>query len=158
MTPIHVSRRQFLSAASKLGAALAVLPLLRPFAAFAAAERNTAAFSAKSMSEVIKAYGGADAKESADITITAPEIAENGAVVPVTVESKIAGTRTISVLVEKNPAALSARFEIPEGTEAYAATRVKVGETSNLIAVVQTADGTFYAQKPVKVTLGGCGG
>ena len=155
---MSLSRRQFLSAASKFGAALAVLPLLRPLSAFASAERNAAAFTAKSLADVVRAYGGPDAKESADITITAPEIAENGAVVPVTVESKIAGTRTISVLVEKNPATLSARFEIPEGTDAYAATRVKVGETSNLIAVVQTADGTFYAEKPVKVTLGGCGG
>lgn len=152
-----VSRRQFLSTASRWVGVIAALPLLQPFTVFAA-DRNTAAFAAKSLTDVIKAYGGSDAKESADIALAAPEIAENGAVVPVTVESKLAGTKTIAVLVEKNPAALSARFEIPDGTDAYIATRVKVGETCNVIALVQTADGYFYAQKPVKVTLGGCGG
>jgi sulfur-oxidizing protein SoxY len=150
-------RREFLKAALRFGSALAALPLLQPLIALAA-ERNAAAFSAKSLNDVVKAFGGAGAKESADILITAPEIAENGAVVPVAVESKLAGTVNIAILIEKNPDILSARFDIPAGTDAYVSTRVKVAETGNVIALVQTADGYFYAQKPVKVTLGGCGG
>jgi sulfur-oxidizing protein SoxY len=96
--------------------------------------------------------------QSNDITITAPEIAENGAVVPVGVASKIPNTQAVYVLVEKNPNVLAAGFNIPAGTEPNVTTRVKMGQTSNVYAVVK-ADGKFYvASKEVKVTLGGCGG
>jgi sulfur-oxidizing protein SoxY len=88
----------------------------------------------------------------------APDIAENGAVVPVEIESALPNTRAIAIVVEKNPHALSANFSIPDGTDAFVATRVKVAETSNLYALVKTDTGYFYATKLVKVTLGGCGG
>lgn len=151
------SRRQFLSGCGRWAAALAAVTLLRPLTAFAAG-RNAEAFKAKSLDAVLKAYGAAGSTESADITLTTPEIAENGAVVPTTVESRLAGTQSISILIEKNPDVLAAHFEIPEGTDPYVSTRVKVAETCNIIALVHTADGYFHTQKPVKVTLGGCGG
>jgi len=103
--------------------------------------------------------GGGAPAESKDITITSPDIAENGAVVPFTIASKVPNTESMALLVEKNPNILAANFQIPQGTEAWINTRVKMGQTSNVIALVKTADGKFYyASKEVKVTLGGCGG
>jgi sulfur-oxidizing protein SoxY len=119
---------------------------------------NKAAFESKNLNDAVKALGGATPVQSNDITITAPEIAENGAVVPVGVASKIPNTQAVYVLVEKNPNVLAAGFNIPAGTEPNVTTRVKMGQTSNVYAVVK-ADGKFYvASKEVKVTLGGCGG
>jgi len=107
----------------------------------------------------VKALGGASAAtESKEIVITSPDIAENGAVVPFTITSKIPKTESIALLVEKNPNTLAATFNIPEGTEPGVQTRVKMGQTSNVVALVK-ADGKFYyVGKEVKVTLGGCGG
>ena len=102
--------------------------------------------------------GGTAATESKDINITSPDIAENGAVVPVSVASKLAKTESISILVEKNPNALSAAFEIPGGTEPFVSTRVKMGQTSNVYALVKADGKYFFATKEIKVTLGGCGG
>ncbi|MCA3018173.1 MAG: thiosulfate oxidation carrier protein SoxY [Rhodocyclaceae bacterium] len=125
----------------------------------AAQEWNKNAFETKNLNDTVKALGGTAATESKDITfVNAPDIAENGAVVPVGVQSKIPKTEMIAILVEKNPNSLSASFMIPEGTEATVSTRVKMGQTSNVHAVVK-ADGKFYyATKEIKVTLGGCGG
>ena len=96
--------------------------------------------------------------ESKDIVITSPDIAENGAVVPFTISSKLPKTEQLALLVEKNPNVLAASFGIPQGTEPSVNTRVKMGGTSNVIALVK-ADGKFYyTTKEVKVTLGGCGG
>ena len=123
-----------------------------------AEEWNKAAFDTKSLQDTVKAFGGAAATESKDITINSPDIAENGAVVPVSVSSKLGKTESIAILVEKNPNALSASFDIPGGTEPFVSTRVKMGQTSNVHALVK-ADGKFYfATKEIKVTLGGCGG
>jgi len=119
---------------------------------------NKGAFETKSMADTVKALGGATAVESKDITIVSPDIAENGAVVPFSISSKIPNTQAIALLVEKNPNTLAANFTIPEGTEAGVTTRVKMGQTSNVTALVK-ADGKFYyTSKEVKVTLGGCGG
>ena len=119
---------------------------------------NKAAFETKSLNDAVKAMGGATAAESKDIVITSPDIAENGAVVPFTISSKLGKTQSMALLVEKNPNILAANFNIPDGTEAWVNTRVKMGQTSNVIALVK-ADGKFYyASKEVKVTLGGCGG
>jgi len=119
---------------------------------------NKAAFETTSLDATVKALGGTTAAQSADISITAPDIAENGAVVPVGVTSKIPNTQNVYILVEKNPNALAAGFGIPAGTEANVATRIKMGQTSNVHALVK-ADNKFYvATKEVKVTLGGCGG
>ena len=123
-----------------------------------AEEWNKAAFDTKSLQDTVKAFGGAAASESKDIAITSPDIAENGAVVPVSVSSKLGKTESIAILVEKNPNALSASFDIPGGTEPFVSTRVKMGQTSNVYALVKADGKYFYATKEIKVTLGGCGG
>lgn len=123
-----------------------------------AQEWNKAAFATKSLNDTVKALGGSAATESKDIVITSPDIAENGAVVPFTISSRIPKTETVALLVEKNPNVLAANFVIPAGTEAGVTTRVKMGQTSNVTALVK-ADGKFYyTTKEVKVTMGGCGG
>ena len=152
-------RREALKAGGgvTLMAFAAVAGLLRPGVA-AAAEWNQAAFETKSLADVVKALGGSAPVPSQDIEIVAPEIAENGAVVPITVNSKLAKTQSIAILVEKNPNMLSALFDIPDGTDPFVATRVKMAQTSNVSALVK-ADGKYYlASKEIKVTLGGCGG
>lgn len=134
-----------------------VAGLVRPQDALAA-DWNSAAFATKSVADTVKAMGGSSAADSKDIQITAPDIAENGMVVPISVTSNLAKTQSISILVEKNPNTLSASFDIPDGTDAFVQTRVKMGESSNVYAVVK-ADGKYYsAVKEIKVTLGGCGG
>jgi sulfur-oxidizing protein SoxY len=125
----------------------------------AADDWNKNAFEGKSLNDVVKALGGAAATESKDVVFfNSPDIAENGAVVPVGVTSKIPRTESIAILVEKNPNALSANFTIPEGTEPSISTRVKMGQTSNVYALVKADGKYFYATKEIKVTLGGCGG
>ena len=155
---MNLGRRKALKGtggAAVLGLAVAA-GLFRPGSAWA--EWNKAAFDTKSLNDVVKALGGGNATESKDITITSPDIAENGAVVPFTIQSKLAKTESMALLVEKNPSILAASFNIPDGTEPWVNTRVKMGQTSNVIALVK-ADGKFYyAGKEVKVTLGGCGG
>jgi sulfur-oxidizing protein SoxY len=147
------------------GGALTLLSLvaaagwLRPGDALAA-EWNQAAFDAKTLDDTLKALGGSAPTQSKDIVfVSTPDIAENGAVVPIGITSSIPKTESIAILVEKNPNILAANFDIPQGTEPWVNTRVKMGQTSNVIALVKTADGKFhYASKEVKVTLGGCGG
>ena len=131
--------------------------LFRPGSAWA--DGNKSAFDTKSLNDAVKALGGTGATESKEITITSPDIAENGAVVPFTIASKLPNTEAVALLVEKNPNILAANFQIPQGTEPWINTRVKMGQTSNVIALVKTSDGKYhYAAKEVKVTLGGCGG
>ena len=154
---MNIKRRQTMKAGSSLAlVAAAISAGMLPTSAFA--NWNKAAFEAKNMADVLKAMGGASAEKSTDIIITAPDIAENGAVVPVAVSSKIAGTQSISILVEKNPSSLAAEFEILPGTEANVGTRVKMGQSSNIHAVVKAGGKYYVATKEVKVTLGGCGG
>jgi sulfur-oxidizing protein SoxY len=132
--------------------------LFKPGSAWAQQSWNKSAFETKTLADAVKAMGGAQPVESKDIAITSPDIAENGAVVPFTIASKIPKTESMALLVEKNPSILAASFNIPEGTEPWVNTRVKMGQTSNVIALVK-ADGKFYyTAKEVKVTLGGCGG
>jgi sulfur-oxidizing protein SoxY len=131
--------------------------LIKPRSAVAA-EWNKAAFETKGMPEVVKALGGSTPVESADVELLAPEIAENGAVVQVTVNSKLPKTQSIAVLVDKNPNSLSALFDIPEGTDPFVTTRVKMAETSNIRALVKADGKYYYATKETKVTIGGCGG
>jgi sulfur-oxidizing protein SoxY len=132
--------------------------LLAPFAA-QAQTWNKAAFDTHNLAETMKALGGADPAPSKDIVFfQTPDIAENGAVVPVGITSNIPKTESIAILIEKNPNMLAASFEIPAGTEPTISTRVKMGQSSNIVALVK-ADGKYYmAAKEVKVTLGGCGG
>ena len=143
--------------AAVMGLAM-VAGLFKPGSAWAQASWNKAAFETKTLNDAVKAMGGGAAVESKDITITSPDIAENGAVVPFTMASKLPKTEAMALLVEKNPNILAASFAIPDGTEPWVNTRVKMGQTSNVIALVK-ADGKFYyTAKEVKVTLGGCGG
>ena len=124
-----------------------------------AAGWNKAAFDTKSMEETMKALGGPMPAQSKDITfVQTPDIAENGAVVPVSIVSAIPKTEAIAILVEKNPNMLVAVFDLPAGTDPAISTRVKMGQSSNVFALVK-ADGKYYvASKEIKVTLGGCGG
>jgi sulfur-oxidizing protein SoxY len=142
--------------AAALGLALAA-GLFRPGSAWAEAW-NKAAFDTKSLNDAVKALGGAPPTESKEITITSPDIAENGAVVPFTIASKLPRTEAIALLVEKNPNILAANFQIPDGTEPWINTRIKMGQTSNVFALVKADGKYYYASKEVKVTLGGCGG
>ena len=116
-----------------------------------------AAFDVKTLAEALKFLGGT-AADSAELSISSPDIAENGAVVPISVTSKLPKTQEIYILVEKNPQPLTATFTLPEGTEPFVSTRVKMGQSTNVFAVVK-ADGKLYStSKETKVTLGGCGG
>lgn len=158
-----VTRRQALKsggAATVFGLFVAA-GLVRPGVAFAQAGWNKDAFAAKNLNDVVKAFGGsAQIAKTNDVSWgSTPEIAENGAVVPINITSRIPNTQSIAVLVEKNPNALAAKFDFPAGTEASVSTRVKMGQSSDVHALIKTADGKYFvATREVKVTLGGCGG
>jgi len=120
---------------------------------------NEGAFAAKSLADAVKALGGSAPTASGEIAITGPDIAENGAVVPVGASTSLAGAKRLLLLVEKNPNVLAAVFELSDKVEANVSTRVKMGQSSNVYAVAMMADGrVLFAQKEIKVTLGGCGG
>jgi sulfur-oxidizing protein SoxY len=155
---MHSGRRKALQNAGGLGVvALAMAAgLFKP--SVARAEWNKAAFSTKSFDDAVKAMGGSQPVQSNDITINSPDIAENGAVVPFAVSSKLANTQSISLMIEKNPNILAAQFTIPQGTDPWINTRVKMGQTSRVVALVKAGDKYYYNAKEVKVTLGGCGG
>jgi sulfur-oxidizing protein SoxY len=102
---------------------------------------------------------GTDALTPSDqIELKVPEIAENGAVVPVTIKTSLQNVESISIVVQKNPRPMAANFEIPPGTLPTVASRIKMGETSEVMAVVKTSNGIYSTAKEVKVTIGGCGG
>ena len=143
------------SGAALLGM-LAAAGLITP--GMALADWNKAAFDAKSMADALKALGAASPADSKDVQVTGPDIAENGAVVPVGVASSLPNVSMVAILIEKNPNALAASFTLPEGTEANVQTRVKMGQTSNIYALVKSDGKFFMATKEIKVTLGGCGG
>lgn len=152
------SRRKALTAGGGAGvlALLFAAGIVRPGAVLA--QDYQAAFSVKTLSEAMRALGAQNAAVSEAIQIKAPEIAENGAVVPIAVESRLPGTESITLLIEKNPQPLTASFSIPAGTEPNISTRVKIGQSSDVYALVK-ADGKFYVtKKEIKITLGGCGG
>ena len=151
-----MNRRDMLFHSAKVAALLATGGLLPPLAH---AAYNTAAFEVKTMADLVKLLGGSTPAASGDVTITGPDIAENGAVVPVGASTTAAGAKRLLLLVEKNPNALAAVFELTDAVEPNISTRVKMAQTSNVYAVAMLADGrTLYAVKEIKVTLGGCGG
>lgn len=155
---MNQSKRSTLQTAGAAGlyAALLTLGMLKPGSAKAAGMAE--AFEAKGVVAALKALGAEDATASDKVTLRAPDIAENGAVVPVAVSSTLDNVEMIAVLVDKNPAALAGAYEIMPGTPADITMRVKMGQSSDVVALVK-ADGKFYmAKKEVKVTLGGCGG
>ena len=155
---MNTQRRNVLKAGS--GAALlsllATAGLITP--GMALADWNKAAFDAKSMADTLKALGAEAPADSKDVQVTGPDIAENGAVVPVGITTTLPGVTMVAILIEKNPNALAASFTLPEGTEANVQTRVKMGQTSNVYALVKANGKFFMATKEIKVTLGGCGG
>ena len=153
------TRRQTLQAAGGAGLYAALVAIgLRDPARVSAQTFNAAAFQARTLADTLKALGAVAPAESRDIVITAPDIAENGAVVPVSVRSALPRTEQIALLVEKNPSLLAGTYEILEATEPDVSMRIKMGQSSDVIAVVK-ADGKYYtAKKEIKVTLGGCGG
>jgi len=153
------ARRVVLRGAGATGVLAVALAagLLKPERAIAASW-NKAAFDAKSAVDALKSIGAADTQESGDIVIEAPQIAENGAVVPIEVSSKIPGTTSLAVLIEKNPFPLAAHFKFTGGAMPFVKVNVKMGESS-IVRVVADAGGKHYtATKEVKVTIGGCGG
>ncbi len=151
-----IHRREMLGHSAALMSLLATAGLL-PQAAHAA--WTQAAFEAKSMADSLKALGSGAFTESKDITLTGPDIAENGAVVPVGCSTNLPGVRRMALLVEKNPSVLAAVFDVSDAVDANFSTRVKMGQSSNVFAVAMMADGRMlYGVKEIKVTLGGCGG
>jgi len=153
---VDLERRKALKAGGGLGllALLGSVGLMRTGSALA--EWQKSAFDAKTMNEALDALGVTIPEDTSAIQLTAPEVAENGAVVPVTVESSLARTEQISILVDKNPTMLVSSFTYPEGTEGYLSTRIKMAQTATVIALVK-ADGKFYrVSREVKVTAGGC--
>jgi sulfur-oxidizing protein SoxY len=150
------TRREMLGTSAQVAALLASAGLL-PTAAQAA--WSQAAFEAKTLADAAKALGGGAPVESKDVTITGPDIAENGAVVPVGCSTTLPGVKRLLLLVEKNPNVLAAVFDVSDAVDASFNTRVKMGQSSNVYAVAMMADGkVLYAGKEIKVTLGGCGG
>ncbi len=120
---------------------------------------NKAAFDTKTVAAVAKVVGAGAPTESKDVTITGPDIAENGAVVPLGVSTSLPNVKHLLVLVEKNPSVLVALFNVSPEVDANFATRAKMGQSSDVYAVAITNDGkALFAKKEVKVTLGGCGG
>jgi sulfur-oxidizing protein SoxY len=150
------TRREMLAGSAAVAAALIAAGVLP---AQAQTGWNKAAFDAKAIDDVLKALGAAKPVESKDVTLGAPDIAENGAVVPISASSSLPDVKRLVFLVEKNPTTLAGSFELTDAVETNVATRVKMAQTSNVYAVAMLGDGrTLYAKKEVKVTLGGCGG
>lgn len=150
-------RRDALKTGGGLGifGMLVAAGLVKPGTALA---RDPKVFEAKSLEDAFAALGAGKPAQHDGVQIIAPDIAENGAVVPVGVNSSIAGTQKVSILVEKNPNLVATNFALPEGTLGEVQTRLKMGQTSDVYAVV-LADGKYYMnKKEIKVTLGGCGG
>jgi sulfur-oxidizing protein SoxY len=116
------------------------------------------AFKQKGTADAIKALYGKTAEVSDKVKLDAPEIAENGAVVPVSVTTTLTDVTSISFLVADNPSALAASYNIPPGTMPSVANRLKMAKTSNVIVIVESGGKLFSATKEVKVTVGGCGG
>ena len=132
------------------------LGLLKPWAAFAA--WNKQAFGASTAAEALKGIGASGAAPSKEIVIEAPEIAENGAVVPIEITSRLAGTSSIAVVVDKNPFPLVGKFDFLEGAMPFVKLNVKMGETSEVRVIAQAGGRSYVATKEIKVTIGGCGG
>lgn len=153
---INLERRKVLKTGGGLGmfGLFAAVGLIQTGTAWA--DRNAHAFEAKTMDEALDALGAVIPANSAAIQLTAPETAENGAFVPITVTSSLPRIEQISILVDKNPTMLAANFILPEGTEGFITTRIKMGQTAMVIVLVKS-DGKFYrTDREVKVVLGGC--
>jgi sulfur-oxidizing protein SoxY len=134
----------------------AALVVLKPLAVLAA--WNKEAFGAKTAADALKGIGASAAAPTKDIVIDAPEIAENGAVVPIEITSNVPGTSSIAVIADKNPFPLIAQFRFQEGAVPFVKLNIKMGETSEVRAIAQAGGKSYVASKEIKVTIGGCGG
>jgi sulfur-oxidizing protein SoxY len=153
---MNQNRRDILRISAVLGVAF-TSGLLKPSDVFAA-EWNQKVFDAKGLHDAIQALGADTFVESPDISLSGPDIAENGAVVPISMDSKVPNTEFMAILVDNNPNAMAASFTIPPGTEPSISTRIKMGGTSKVHALAKADGKWLMATKEVKVTLGGCGG
>ena len=153
-----MQRRTFMKGTlAASGVAVAVSAgLLSPSTVLAAWPKS--AFEAKSVTDALSGLGVSTSTPSSDIQIKAPDIAENGAVVPVTVKTSIAGVTSIAILAEKNGVPLTSNFNLKGSAQGFVATRIKMQKTSAVIAVVKAGGKAYSARKEVKVTIGGCGG
>jgi len=131
--------------------------LLKPSQVLAA-QWNKTGFEAKTAEDALKSINAVSPADSGDIVIKAPDIAENGAVVPIEITSKIPNTQSIALVADKNPFPLVATFNLENGAQGYVHVRIKMGQSSNVRAVVNAGGKNYAATKEVKVTIGGCGG
>jgi len=153
---MNTKRRLFLRGSAAVGAVMGA-GMLVPSQVLAASLQES--FRMQDAGEAMTALlGSSEAEESDKVSITAPEIAENGAVVPITVSSELEGVDSISIFVTENPTPLVASFTLGEGALATAATRIKMGQTSDVVGVVRANGKLYKASREVKVTVGGCGG
>jgi sulfur-oxidizing protein SoxY len=157
---LPVTRRLILKGAGSVALAGLGIISFRPLTALAAANDKYPddAFRQKDGNEAIKLLYGRSAEPSDKIKLDAPEIAENGAVVPVSVSTALAEVTTISFVVPENPNPLAAYYRIPPGTMPNVANRLKMAKTSNVIVIVEAGGKLYSAARQVKVTIGGCGG
>jgi sulfur-oxidizing protein SoxY len=150
------NRRDALRMAGAAALAFAAA-MLNPLRALAV-EWNKAAFDAKALPDALKGIGASGIAESDKIELKAPEIAENGAIVPVEVTSRIPGTQSVWIIADKNPQPLVAEFDFTEAMEPFVSTRIKMGESSKVRVIVKAAGKYYATTRDVKVTIGGCGG
>jgi sulfur-oxidizing protein SoxY len=136
--------------------ALFVFGIVKPLAALAAWNKD--AFSAKTAGDALKSLGIANAQPSKDLTVEVPEIAENGAVVPIEISSAIPGTTSLIVVIDKNPFPLISRFDFKDGALPFVKLNAKLGETSDVRVLAEAAGKYYVTTREVKVTIGGCGG
>jgi sulfur-oxidizing protein SoxY len=159
VTTMSVNRREFLKKSVSLSAYSVALASGLVKSGPASAEWIAEQFAQGKLEETLKTlFKDAKIAESDKIEIQIPQIAENGAVVPITVTSRLEGAQTVSILVEKNPVPLAARFDLSPDLEPSVSTRLKMAETSDVIVIAQAGNNLYSARQTVKVTIGGCGG
>jgi len=152
-------RRVVLRSAGATGALAAALAagLLKPERVLAATW-DESAFRKKDVADALKSIGADNAVASKEVLLDVPEIAENGAVVPVEITSRVPGTTSIAVVIDKNPFPLTSRFDFMEGALPYVKLNVKMGQSSNIRVIAEAGGKHYVAMREVKVTIGGCGG
>jgi sulfur-oxidizing protein SoxY len=160
MPPLsHPSRRLILQGVGSVALlGLGGVPFAAPALAAANDKYPEEAFKQKSDADAIKTLYGKPHEASDKVKLDAPEIAENGAVVPVSATTTLADVTSISFFVSENPSALAATYQIPQGTMPSVANRLKMAKTCNVVAIVESGGRLYSATKEVKVTVGGCGG
>jgi len=155
---MDIRRRNFLQVGAVLSFAVMTGVLTTQEAFAAEAQWNKALFEATDNEGVFKVLGASTPENSEKVKLVTPDIAENGAVVPIALSADLENVTMMAFLIPENPNTMTGMFTIPEGTEANIATRVKMAKTSDIFGLVKAGDKYYLAHKEVKVTLGGCGG